>query len=345
MSTLDLDDDFDDLLDYTPSTIRPPSPAMSRDLMRRGLLENALKKLAEADEIVMEANIAGGEVSMKFRRNSPRVSHQVFVDKWDFEQGLNGKDGDLFSVARNVKRILDDKQKAEKEKHSSVTSRPSPTKIDAIAERTEALKAALEDTAKATKKAAATTEEVAKALSSLDDAFKDEPVTGATSDTYDEIIKGIAAANRVCIPGLKDQEYVAEFDASVTGASWSPVNLDGGSVVTFDRVVFYERIARVIVQVRGPDAETFMVAPEDMDDLLPDLSLAVDQAVAENSTFGSLVKLNNAAKTLVAGKPAFARALAEATIKTVSIGQEKAVATAKDEVTSYYERNTAYGLI
>lgn len=319
-------------------------------------LRVAIGRAARADHVKIDRSKDGNLYVKVVRERPVRVGYNFYIASYSY-----GSDSEVMSTAENVGWALDELQEEEMRKKKG----PSPVSPEDIRKpsdwdsveikgvgwtpvvKKEIVSDLADDFDDFDELDDPEDDELMEELEKLEVATKvaDKHASKSFTDQYEEVVKALSAANAVGILDTKDAVFQPEFDASVTGADWGPLNLNEGTELRLDRIVFYTRIERVVVQMKDENSTTYMVPPEDMDDLLPELSLLIDQAVAENSTFGSLVHVNKAVKNIVKGKPALGRSLTEDVARVLSDLVGKMEEHKKASSVSYYERQSAYGLI
>lgn len=334
---------------------------LSERALAKENLQLQMMRAARADTVEIDRSFGGYRV--KFVRTYPhRVGYNFDADDDDMLHHDR-----MVEMARRVGKELDklqdERMKKEKATHSEVTmekeeivwdkatiekkgvvyDEASEWDGDELRDLREVMGRKLE-----AERDAAMMREL-EALEVLMGAKPDTPAPApatTTTDKFEQIVKGIAAANMVCILSTKGQTFAAEFDARALAETYDKmVDLEADLELTFDRVAFHGLKRAVYVTVVGPDGVRYLIDPRDMDDLLPELSLMVDQAVAENSEFGSLVKLNAAVRTITDGKPAIARALTEEVTRVMVAVVGKIEESKKEASQDHYQRQAAFGMI
>lgn len=194
------------------------------------------------------------------------------------------------------------------------------------------------------KKKAITDELVAKLKTEKE---KPDTMEGMTaSERFDLIRQTLSALNENLMGGLVGETFVAEIWAQVQDNAFRETPLVEGEAFSFDRIIYSERLDKVVVAMNPKDGTTtLLIDTATLDDAFPEIvNMAEDELAEMESPFNTLKALETEIKKLSGGKGGLKKALAEASYGAVVEATAKKEEKKQAEAEDFYASNPLYGM-
>ena len=194
------------------------------------------------------------------------------------------------------------------------------------------------------KKKAVTDELIAKLKTEKE---KSDTMEGMTaSERFDLIRQTLSALNENLMGGLIGETFVAEIWAQVQDNAFRETPLVEGEAFSFDRIIYSERLDKVVVAMNPKDGTTtLLIDTATLDDAFPELVLMTQNELGEmESPFKTLKELEAEIKKLSGGKGGLKKALAEASYGAVVEATAKKEEKKQAEAEDFYASNPLYGM-
>jgi hypothetical protein len=194
------------------------------------------------------------------------------------------------------------------------------------------------------KKKAVTDELIAKLKTEKE---KSDTMEGMTaSERFDLIRQTLSALNENLMGGLIGEAFVAEIWAQVQDNAFRETPLVEGEAFAFDRIIYSERLDKVVVAMNPKDGTTtLLIDTATLDDAFPELVLMTQNELGEmESPFKTLKELEAEIKKLSGGKGGLKKALAEASYGAVVEATAKKEEKKQAEAEDFYASNPLYGM-
>lgn len=201
-------------------------------------------------------------------------------------------------------------------------------------------------------KKAATSKSKKAVTDSMVDALKtaegkSDTMEGMTaSERFDLIRQTLSALNENLMGGLVGETFVAEIWAQVQDNAFRETPLVEGEAFSFDRIIYSERLDKVVVAMNPKDGTTtLLIDTATLDDAFPEIVNMTDDELAEmESPFKTLKELEAEIKKLSGGKGGLKKALAEASYGAVVEATAKKEEKKQAEAEDFYASNPLYGM-
>lgn len=194
------------------------------------------------------------------------------------------------------------------------------------------------------KKKAVTDELIAKLKTEKE---KSDTMEGMTaSERFDLIRQTLSALNENLMGGLIGEAFVAEIWAQVQDNAFRETPLVEGEAFNFDRIIYSERLDKIVVVMNPKDGTTpLLIDTATLDDAFPEIVQFAEEELGEmESPFKTLKELEAEIKKLSGGKGGLKKALAEASYGAVVEATAKKEEKKQAEAEDFYASNPLYGM-